>query len=206
MRVALFLTNVLTNVTIIPAVSILFKRRSYFDAYVSTFGMLMSSMYHLSEALGSPLILTELQWHRLDNIGALLCFAVFFIYLCNIRNPALNATVKFLSTLLVLICQEKAPWEEVYTIVPFLLFALLPLMAPLIGVSRPSYDRGNFQRGFSLLGLGVIFFVIGLDDRNDPGRVFHGTWHMLAGSASYWLWRIVVPTTVAVSTHVEGLV
>ena len=42
-----------------------------------------------------------------------------------------------------------------------------------------------------MLGIGVIFFVIGLDDGNDPGRVFHGTWHMLAGSASYWLWRIV---------------
>ena len=37
----------------------------------------------------------------------------------------------------------------------------------------------------------VPFFVLGLDDANDPYRMFHGLWHIFVGGASYYLWQTV---------------
>ena len=49
----------------------------------------------------------------------------------------------------------------------------------------------NVMLGFGLLVVALPFFVAGLDDDNDPFRVFHGMWHLTGGFASLYLWRVV---------------
>eukprot|EP00759_Apiculatamorpha_spiralis_P009548 PhF_6_TR16592/c0_g1_i1/m.25284 len=205
MREALLFTNVLTHVTIIPCVLLLFQRRWFFDSYVLLYGTIVSAMYHTCEALETPLWLSELQWHRLDNIGGLACFAMFFLYLCDVRHPGLNSFLRFFSITLIVVCQEKAPWVVFYTVVPFLTFCSYPILIPLLfRVPRPQYNPYMLRRGFGMLGVGVIFFVRGLDDAHDPGRMYHGLWHVIAGSSSYFLWNIVASSSVGSGGGASG--
>eukprot|EP00760_Papus_ankaliazontas_P011496 PhM_4_TR14809/c0_g1_i1/m.12994 len=193
----LFITNVMSNFTVLPTVRLLFRRRWWFESFVVLAGMVTSTLYHASQAAPDvPLFLSELQWHRLDNICGLCCFAVFFLYLCDLRavhQAPLRNSLKFVCVGTAMLAQEKDPWNINYTLFPFLLYAIISVLVVLVlRLSRPQYDGRNLRNGFGLLGVAFLFFIRGLDDATDPGRVYHGTWHMLAGCSSYYLWNIVV--------------
>jgi len=60
--------------------------------------------------------------------------------------------------------------------------------------------------GFSLLFIALIAFGFGLNDMEDPYRVFHGMWHIFGGFASLHLWRIVKnPTANETATAMARL-
>lgn len=188
---AICLTTVVSHLAIVPALWQLIKRRWIYEVAISIFAVFVSFMYHLCQAFGMRFFLSELQWHRLDNIGALGCFGAFFTHLCCFRDPNLDSSVKFLTLFLSIIVQEHSPWNEMFTFVPILSFALLPVVIHVFQRKRPLYDMRSFVYGFGGLAAAVPFFVAGLDDDNDPWRMYHGMWHVLGGLSSFYLWRVV---------------
>jgi hypothetical protein len=56
---------------------------------------------------------------------------------------------------------------------------------------KPPFDMKNALMGFGLLIAAVPFFVAGLDDDNDPYRLYHGCWHLFGGLSAFYLWRVV---------------
>lgn len=49
--------------------------------------MITSFLYHTVESIGKyRLFLSEFEWHRLDNVGAINCMAMFYIYLASSGN------------------------------------------------------------------------------------------------------------------------
>jgi len=53
------------------------------------------------------------------------------------------------------------------------------------------YDAREVMVGGGFLIGALIFFLLGLDDPNDPYRIFHGAWHVCGSFASLRLWRSV---------------
>lgn len=48
------------------------------------FTMITSFLYHTVESIGRyRLFLSEYEWHRLDNIGAIKCMVMLYIHLAN---------------------------------------------------------------------------------------------------------------------------
>jgi hypothetical protein len=190
---AIFLTCCLSHAACIPALWQLIRRRWVFEAYVCTTALMASFMYHSCEAFGTSFFLTELRWHRLDNIGVLSCFGVYFTYLCNFRNVYTEQFVKYSTVVLAVLAQEKDPWNEAYTFGPMAFFIMIPVFVHCVVRRKvPSFDVKNAALGFGLLIAAVPFFLAGLDDRADPYRLYHGLWHVVSGGASFFMWRVVV--------------
>lgn len=186
----------------------LINRGWVFESCLSFFSFLGSFMYHISESLQTnELFLSELQWHRLDNIGVLCLFGCFYTYLCIIPNPNLDLTVKMMCMILAILVQEYAPWNVVFTAAPVVLFMMMPVAVfGLYHQRKPAYDWKMFFRGFGLLGLAGPFFILGLDDHNDPCRLFHAMWHVIGSLASMYLWCIVKnPTQTHIQMHQQSL-
>ncbi|CUG75000.1 transmembrane protein, putative [Bodo saltans] len=189
---AVFITTVVSHLTLIAPIKQLLERRWMFEVSISIFGLCCSFMYHTCQSFDTRIFLTELQWHRLDNIGVLCSFGIFWTYMACIESPVTEAYVKYLCVFVTLLAQECDPWNELYTFVPVVLFSMIPFYFHIFVHQRwPRYDKKNFLAGFGLLAAALPFFVAGLDDANDPFRIFHGLWHLFVGISSFYLWRIV---------------
>ena len=202
------MTCCLSHVAMVPAVLQLFQRKWMYESFVALFNFVASFMYHTCQALHVELFLSELQWHRLDNVGSLLSFGMFCIYLSGVKDPVREGYMKYGTMLVTLLSQERDPWNLTYTMAPVLLFSAIPLSTHAAIHRRvPAYDWKNFTAGFGLLAVALPFFVAGLDDDNDPFRFYHGMWHVLAGVASLYLWRIVKsPGAVALQPLTDKMV
>jgi hypothetical protein len=76
----------LTNLAIFPAVIQLHRQNLRFEAAIGLFGLFTSMLYHFCEP--TELVILGMNggnWHRLDNIGAIMCFANLFIYFMDNR-------------------------------------------------------------------------------------------------------------------------
>ena len=84
----------ITNIIIVPLVfrrEVLLKRHLSFEAILTLFTLMSSFFYHFCDSmdyedlgpwstLTNGFFLGKGMWHRLDNIGAILCFIVLLIY------------------------------------------------------------------------------------------------------------------------------
>lgn len=179
----------------LPAVKAVYDQRRYFDAAIGIILFISSIMYHLSDTWNTnALFLDELKWHKLDNIGILTFFATTTINLADFEHANTNEIWRWICFFFVLVVQEKDPWDLTWTVVPLVFFSLLPPAKFLWnyfvhGASlKPKYVWKHFWLGATfLIGLGGPCFVLGLDDENDPFRIFHFLWHFFGAFASYYL-------------------
>lgn len=84
--------------------------------------------------------------------------------------------------------QEKDPWNVGYTVAPCVLFAIVAIgIRYYLRKSRKvHYDRRNMMIALVPFCFGLGFFYLGLDDRNDYLRIFHGAWHICASIFGYY--------------------
>ena len=187
-----FFTTVVSHAAIVPACLQLYRRRWMFEFSTAMFAVLTSFMYHFCQAFHTQFYLTELQWHRLDNIGAIACFSCTFIHFCCFKRAEVDMGVKYFALFVAILAQERYPWHIEYTVVPVVVFASLPFIVhALVHRNTPPWDMKELAIAALTLMVAVPFFVMGLDDDNDPFRVFHGMWHLLGGLSMLHMWRVV---------------
>jgi hypothetical protein len=186
------LVTTLTNFTMIPGCIVVWRQKRNFPFFLGWFAMITSFLYHLCDSVEGSLWLTEGEWHRLDNIGAIGCFAVWFVHLANIKDRAIEEHFYFLSFALVLMCQEKDPWNLGFTVGPLVITLLCTVLKwVLVDGALPPFSPYHMKRVLICLGFAGCCFVPALDDENDPYRIFHGFWHFWVGIASYYSWQIL---------------
>ena len=95
-----------------------YQQKKEFEAFVAYFTTLTSFMYHLCDSVQQSVWMTAGKWHRLDNIGAITAFACWFIYLCRFKERRMQQRIYFFFFAVVLVAQEKSPWDERYTYAP----------------------------------------------------------------------------------------
>ena len=200
----IFLTNVLSHACMVLTIAQFVRWRWSFEASIGVFTWTVSFMYHLTQVFGKFFFLDELQWHWLDNVGAISSFGIWLTYMGCIRDPTIHQCMQFAFVLFAVFIQVPHPWEEEYTFGPVLAGIMIPLVTFAMRAHHASgsllhraqvalrvYNGREAAIGFSLLVVAVFFFALGLNDKSDPYRVFHGLWHVFAGFAALRLWRIV---------------
>ena len=84
------MVSAMTNITGIPVAYLNYKKGRIFESVIIMFTVITSFMYHLCESLGykgaDGIWLSEGQWHRQDNVGAIMCFIILWIYLCDFKD------------------------------------------------------------------------------------------------------------------------
>ena len=113
----------MTNISFLPLIRLFWLQRKPLAFWLTWFTFLSSTMYHLADSLESPIILSEGRWHRLDNIGAISSFCIWFIYLADIKNHVTRQHLSFLGLGIVHIAQADSAWKMRNTVVPIALFA-----------------------------------------------------------------------------------
>ena len=119
-------------------------------------------MYHLCEVLDCDLYLSELEWHRLDNVFVISGMGIFFLHLSG------NSHCRLLvySTLMIsILAQEKDPWNLKFTIAPIVLFGVMSLIARLwyFRSYEVTYNWRYLLYTAIFMGIGSQFFFKGLD-------------------------------------------
>lgn len=200
----IFITNVISHISMLPTVRLLVGRRWSFEASISAYAISSSFMYHLTQALQAKIFYEEIDWHRVDNFGAISSFGAWLTYMACFGNPLLDQYIKYFTVFVTVFSQVAYPWEIAYTIVPILSFAMMPIVTFLIRYFNASgtplarinqalsvYNAKHAGIGLGLLMVALFCFHLGLDENNDPYRIFHGGWHAFGGFSSYHLWQIV---------------
>ncbi|KAG1688642.1 hypothetical protein DVH05_003567 [Phytophthora capsici] len=181
----------ITNFCMFPAIHSLYHRQFVFEAFIGMFTMITSFMYHVCDSIDGPLWLTEGQWHRLDNIGSIMSFVMWNIHLMDLRHPVLERYVQYFFLGIVLVFQEKNPWDERNSVIPVVGSFMLLLVTFAVRMRVPKYNYQQFGRGLLLLACGILCFIRGLDDDTDPFRFFHGCWHGFVGAAAYYNFQVL---------------
>ncbi len=103
--------------------------------------------------------------------------------------------IKVLFLVLTLWMQERGPWKLQNTFIPILLSVPVALffLWKTPHWYRPQYSFFYFSMGWVITVIGVYFFVIGLDDKNDYLRMNHGLWHTFASLAAFCFLNAKLP-------------
>lgn len=121
------LIAVVSNLAGIPVVIKLFRRRStYFQAFVLMMSVVTSFMYHLCEIYDCTIFLSELQWHRLDNIFAITAFQLIILHAFGSITDQ-DITLRWSTLLSSIIIQEKDPWNVAFTLIPCVAYVFIAL-------------------------------------------------------------------------------
>jgi hypothetical protein len=191
-ELALFATTVLSHLAMIPVIVQFVRKRWVMEAVSGCFTLLTSFMYHATQDWGAPFFLHEHEWHRLDNVAALHSISGLLIYMADFRSPLANTAMKVLNLFLIIIIQEPYPWDERFTLGPFLYFLTIPFIYNgFFSGRRPAYDYRKFGQGLAGMVVAILFFIRGLDDASDAYRLSHGMWHLVGGFGFYHLWSCV---------------
>jgi len=190
----MLITTGITNFCCVPALITLYRRKMYFEASIGIMTAICSFLYHSIQSVGiEGLFLIEYQWHRLDNIASIQCFLMVIVYLMDTRDPELDIRINFAGLFMVLILQERAPWDIWYTLVPILMFLFMWFIWALVRKTKSKYNKKMLTTGTILFGLGIIGFFKGLQDDQDYLRMWHGAWHLFVGIGSFYIWQSKVP-------------
>ena len=92
-RIIMGTLNSLSNLAILPTILLIYHQKDIFSYYIGYFSMIVSIMYHFCESLDVIIILEQLKWHELDNIGAIYSFSQMTLPL-TIKNSDLNYKYK----------------------------------------------------------------------------------------------------------------
>ncbi|RNF17470.1 hypothetical protein TcG_05587 [Trypanosoma cruzi] len=181
-----FITCCLSHLALLPAIRYLQKRGMHYEVCVSVFSTLASFLYHSSESLRTPLFLSTIRWHRLDNIGAISSITIVCLHLCSFESENLVNYLKYFFLFVTIVLQEADPWNILYTAIPILCALAMVLVAMLLSPTRRRRIAGkNLYVGMASSLLGVICFVRGLDEDRDTYRAWHGLFHVLVGMGIY---------------------
>lgn len=116
----------------------------------------------------------------------------WFVFISNIRNPLLEMCYKYTTLFLTIILQQPHPWDIRFTVTPILLFSLIPTIQHcFLQRSLPAVHGKYFFYGTIFTLLAMPFFILGMDDKHDPYRVYHGLWHCCGGFASLFYWLMM---------------
>lgn len=191
------ISTVITNIPGFP-LSYTFWREQEYSTAICGFSLAITSMlYHIGDVLkiNDPHTLFMMnagQWHRLDNVFAILIFNFLNMKLLLKLNQKQEEFARWIILAFTLWCQEKSPWEVIYTIIPILVPMFIMIFVNIFNPKmRPNYQKKNLLKGTILLIIAIYFFIKGLDDENDWIRLNHGLWHTF-GSFSFYYFKYSV--------------
>lgn len=196
---ALFITTT-SHISLLPTFPVFARKKLLFELCVAGFGLLASLMYHVCQNIDATFFFSEQQWHKLDNVGVIALIGLLFVNISCITDRIVEKVLKYVVFFVSVASQEPHPWDVRFTVAPILLFSLIPIAHHLI-IKRqlPAVNRKQLHLGLLSLIISTVFFVLGLNDSEDPYRLIHGLWHFMVGIASYFLWRAIKPPTTPIS-------
>jgi Protein of unknown function (DUF3522) len=187
-----YVVQVSTHLCLLPGVWVCWRKKERELFVLSLCTLFVSFMYHIAEVINNHhcfvkysthkkllLGMTDGQWHRLDNVFAILSIQYLCVFLSDLAEW--KHGVGLLCMAFTFWCQEIGPWKLVYTMLPVTFPLVFLLFRGVVGNVRMS--RKSLWVGLVALVPAGICFAKGLDDDRDYLRIWHGGWHVFANIA-----------------------
>lgn len=189
-RVVMAIITGMSNISSIPVTLLTYKQKNHFVFMMAVFSMLTSVFYHICESLDIVIVLKQLKWHELDNIGAICSLNSLILVLTQYhRDIEKQNYLNYFSIFIALTIQQRGPWELINTLLPIFLFLGIAVFDWVKnGIPKFNYEVMGYG-GFFLMGA-IAMFAKGLDDGNDYLRIYHSLWHVLIGVSTFYLWQL----------------
>ncbi|KAL0479794.1 hypothetical protein AKO1_007410 [Acrasis kona] len=208
-----------TNLTAVPPLIGIIRKGAYVEGIIGFMSLVTSIFYHVCDSTGIEVWnMNAGNWHRLDNVFVILVaqeIAYFLTFALKIEHTATRSLpldtpshsnyqqhfaheqrvvvlFRWLGLTFCLVCQERAPWNVVFTILPIIITGFLAFLRMKLFVRydlRPEFDPRSIKIGLVFAFIAIFFFVLGLDDKHDYLRAKHGVWHAMLGFALYFLFN-----------------
>ena len=191
--------------THLPFLFVIYNRWKVKDLHfftISLFTLICSFLYHWSDVENTMIYyktpnyqviqllgMNPGQWHRLDNVFAILSFQALIIKLMDIENKEFDNLIKWLGLGITVFFQEKGPWKVINTIIPIALALAILIILMLLRLKLPKLERGKSLLAIGCLLIAFVFFALGLDEGRDYLRVNHGMWHLFSVVSGYYFLR-----------------
>ena len=185
-RVLMGIIVIFTNAATIPVMNVLLRKPAMqFEGIIGMMSGFTSFMYHLCEVLNTDIYLTELEWHRLDNVFVISGICIFIMHMLGNSHSRI---LIYLALITAILFQERYPWDLRFTIAPIVVFSVIGIVNRLLNWNKiaVSYNWGNCLKTAGYLSVGSYFFIKGLDEYDDYLRFNHGLWHLFSGAAIYY--------------------
>lgn len=191
-----FVFEVLTDVSLLPSLVIIYRRRRHWDFFIGAFQLLCSLMYNVCDSLDVSLFLGKQDWHRLTNVSGLAYGVNVIVYLMMNGNESMDQLFRYSTFAALWIAQIKDEyWMEETQYTLLVIFIMLMLCAiKLFARGRllfNMFDKRALKFGALFATFALLFFLLSLDDANDLWRWKHGVAQCFFGAAIYNLWRVV---------------
>lgn len=189
-RVIMAIITGMSNISSIPVTLLTYKQKNHFVFMMAVFSMVTSVFYHICESLDIVIVLKQLKWHELDNIGAICSLNSLILVLTQYhRDIEKQNYLNYFSIFIALTIQQRGPWELINTLLPIFLFLGIAVFDWVKnGIPKFNYEVMGYG-GFFLVGA-IAMFAKGLDDGNDYLRIYHSLWHVLIGVSTFYLWQL----------------
>jgi len=112
-------------------------------------------------------------------------------YLMDLQSTYHVQALQYTSLAIVMVMQEKDPWNETYSSIPIVLSFIALLLSYQFRKEPVRLDYAQLKKGCMCLIVAICCFIRGLDDGSDPYRFFHGCWHAGVGTASLYFFYAV---------------
>ena len=193
-KIFMFIFSSLSNFSTIFTLVLIFRRKLSYPFFTGSFTLLTSFMYHTLDSFQIPsFFLNELQWHKLDNIGAIISIISLNVYLMDNRSRDLDNFLNYTGFFITLILQSRDPWDLTNTFIPILIFLLLFIWARNFRRIEARSNKRMIRLGIFIMFLGFCSFCKGLDEFKDYLRFYHGLWHFFVGISTFYLWQSNIP-------------
>ena len=194
-----------SNIFILPIILKIIRYRNNFEVLISLLGFIGSLMYHVCESLQVDIYMEEKQWHVIDNIGTVAAFNLLIIDLINTTKKVKDKLNVF-SLFIIFLTQFSDPWNIINSISPIFVFIIIYLyfnfyqnnnnnnnnsynkkIRNVNNINIYSSNRKYIYISFILMPVGILCFIIGLDNYNDYLRIYHSFWHIIMGYSTFYI-------------------
>ena len=182
-----FLT-VLSHVPMIILPLLMVKKKHHFECVAGFFTISFSFFYHLAEIDDSEIITISTNWHRLDNIAALMSLNMMLLNSIN-ASKQFRLNFVYISCVFTWFFQIADPFNGFNTLVTMCATFVFIFAFNLYSGWRVT-NRKMLVFAIAKLSSGAFFFYKGLDDNNDYLRYNHHIWHLFISIGSFDLWQI----------------
>lgn len=180
--------SIASHVAMLPAIVLGWRNGRRTECVIGLASVITSVIYHCLDTIGGEFAdMSALRWHRLDNVTSQITFVGIAIALMQNSDARTDEIIRWSFGLIIVVLQERAPWEVMWTVLPIAASALVCTARWCYQKQTPVIVPWAF-RGALVVGVAAAAcFVKGLDDEHDFARLWHSGWHVCVGMLAYLL-------------------
>ncbi|KAJ9453052.1 hypothetical protein DIPPA_54936 [Diplonema papillatum] len=181
-----------TNLSFLLPLREVVKGRRHFEVFISVAHLVTAILYNTCKATGAQILLTELQWHAMNNIIATTYGMLLLIHLQANHGEDFDMFLRYVAFSAIWIAQEADHyWDAQDTAVVAAVFIICTVGKWVALAKLPPYNWSNMMKGLGVIALTAVIWLVSLIDETDPYGLLHGTAQAGAGFALRYLWAAV---------------